>query len=202
MVAEPVEIESGDGVTIRGELSGESDRWAILLHDVGDDLDSWGAMRGKLLSAGMRVLALDLRGHGASDGDWSPVAGVADIEAAIRHCREASARAVYLVGAGQAATAAIAAAGEEAVQAIVCLSPVAELEGIDPARLRVSRAPKLFTVGARDAAAMKAAQTLYRKMIGWRVLESRARDEQGTALLTAPGSEHVFEKTVGFLGGY
>lgn len=187
---------------MRGEVSGEGDRWAILLHDVGDDLDSWGAMRAELTAGGLRVLALDLRGHGASDGEWSFEAAVGDIQDAIRYCRAQGARAVYLVGAGHGATAAIVAAGEEPVQAIVCLSPVAELEGLDPARLRVARAPKFFTVGARDREAMTAAQAVYRKTLGWRVLESRALDEQGTALLSAPGHEHIFEKTVGFLRDY
>ncbi|MGI9658210.1 MAG: alpha/beta hydrolase [Gaiellaceae bacterium] len=202
MTAEPVEIECGDGVVIRGELSGKAERWAILLHDVGDDLDSWGVMRGELISAGMRVLALDLRGHGASDGEWSPEACIADIEAAIRYCRASEPRSVYLVGAGQGATASIVAAGAEPVHAVVCLSPALELEGVDPARLRVSRAPKFITVGSSDEQAMSAAQQLYRKTLGWRMLESRALTEQGTGLLSAPGSELVLEKTVAFLGDY
>ena len=202
MTAEPVEIESSDGVVIRGEVTGDGDRWAILLHDVDGDLDSWGAMRSELNGANMAVLALDLRGHGASDGEWSSEGWVADIQAAIRFCRSAAAGKVYLVGAGRGATAAIVAAGEERVQAIVCLSPVAELDGIDPARLRVCRAAKFFTVGSRDEQAMRAAQTLYRKTLGWRMLESRALEEQGTELLSAPGSELVYEKTIGFLRDY
>tara|TARA_B100000686_G_C16406806_1_gene770132 strand:- start:131 stop:739 length:609 start_codon:yes stop_codon:yes gene_type:complete len=202
MTVSPIEIERDEGVVLRGEIEGESDRWAILLHDFGGDLDNWKPMRRKLISAGVKVFSLDLRGHGASDGEWSPEATIGDIEASIRHCRFANAKSVYLIGAGQAATASIVAAGEEVVQALVCLSPVLELEGIDSSRLRVSRAPKLFTVGASNIEAMRAAQALYRKMLGWRMLESRAVEEQGTDLLNGPGSEHIFEKTVGFLKSY
>ena len=49
---------------------------------------------------------------------------------------------------------------------------------------------------------MANAQTVYRKLIGWRVLESRALTEQGTDLLVARGNEHVFEKTIAFLRDY
>ena len=202
MVAEPVEIESADRVVLRGELSGTGERWVLLVHDVEEDLDSLRPMQAVLLEAQFRVLALDLRGHGASDGEWSAEGAIQDLAAAFRYCRAAGAAKVYAVGAGAGATAAILAAGEEHVDALVCLSPLPELEGIDPRRLRVSRAPKLLSVGATDPEAMAAAQTVYKKVIGWRVLESRAISEQGSALLHAPGKEHIFAKTVTFFRDY
>ena len=202
MPVEAVEIQSADGVVVRGELSGAGERWVLLIHDVDEDLDSLRAMQVVLLEAKFRVLAVDLRGHGASDGDWSTEGAIQDVTAAISYCREAGAVKVYAIGAGAGATAVIIAAGEESLEAIVCLSPLGELEGVDPMRLRVSRAPKLLSVGAADQEAMAAAQTVYKKVIGWRALESRALIEQGSALLHAPGSEHVFEKTVSFLNDY
>ena len=200
--SKPVELAATDGVKLRGEVVGEGDLWAILVHDVGEDLDVWRPMREELVGAGFRVMSIDLRGHGVSEGDWSPETAIDDLQVAVRHARGQDARAVYLVGAGQSATAAMIAAADEPVQAIVCLSPMAELPGIDAARIRISRAPKFLLVGALDEQAMANAQTVYRKLIGWRVLESRALTEQGTDLLVARGNEHVFEKTIAFLRDY
>lgn len=202
MVSIPVELTASDGLTIRGELAGTGDRWAVLVHDEGRDLDGWRPLRQPLLDCGLSVLAVDLRGHGASDEPWSPDDIRLDVAATIDYARAEGARRVYGIGAGLGATALIATAAGHDLDAIVALSPRDELPGLAAGGLRITRAPKLIIVGAADESAMAQAQAVYRGTLGWRVLETRAITAHGTDQLTAPGHDHVVERTVAFLGDY
>ncbi len=75
MKAEAVQATTADGVTLRGELVRGGDVWICLVHDVGEDIDAWRPLRPGLARKGWSVLALDLRGHGGSDGEWTDESG-------------------------------------------------------------------------------------------------------------------------------
>ena len=84
---ETLHIRAGDGVTIVGwQLEPESPRADILyFHGNGGNLSLWLPVFATLHGFGYRVLAIDYRGYGASEGAPSERGIYADAEAAARH---------------------------------------------------------------------------------------------------------------------
>ena len=188
---------------LRGERYGApSDCWAVLVHEEGRDLDGWRGLVRRLLELDLAVLAFDLAGHGASDDPWEPVRVPADVVTALRFGQSQGAKSICVVGAGAGATAALAAAGVVEVQAIVALSPRAELDGLAPEAIRETLAPKLIIVGSRDPVAAAEADDVFRRSTGWSLLQSLPTELQGTALLGSPWAEQVAESTLAFLRDY
>ena len=62
---EAVEIPAPDGAVLRGEVRRAGPVWAVLVHDLGEDLDAWRPLRDALGRRGVSVLCFDLRGHDA-----------------------------------------------------------------------------------------------------------------------------------------
>jgi pimeloyl-ACP methyl ester carboxylesterase len=188
---------------LRGERYGApSERWAVLVHEEGRDLDGWRTLVGRLPALGLCTLAFDLAGHGASDDPWEPRRVPADVIAALRFSESQGARRMCVVGAGAGATAALAAAGAVEVQAIVALSPRAELDGLGPEAIRETLAPKLIIVGSQDPVAAAEADHVFRRSTGWSLLQSLPTELQGTALLGSSWAEQVAESTLAFLRDY
>src|SRR5690348_16081509 len=100
MPIEPIECRTADGVLLRGEEAREGSSWVVLLHDEGDDLDCWQPVRAALLPRGWSVLALDLRGHGGSEGQWDPGSTVLDAAVALGRVAQARPSHVALLAAG------------------------------------------------------------------------------------------------------
>jgi alpha-beta hydrolase superfamily lysophospholipase len=203
MRAVPVEIPLSAGLVLRGERYGEpGERWAILAHEEGRDLDAWRDLARTLVELGCCVLAFDLAGHGTSDDPFEPRRLPGDVLAVMRLAESEGAEWLALVGAGAGATAALAAAGRREVDAIVALSPLAGLDGLPREAIRETVAPKLIFVGSEDREAAAEAEEVHRSTIGWGVLQSFPTTIQGTALLDSEWAEHVVENTVAFLRDY
>lgn len=67
----PIEFSTPSGVTLRGDVYGDSGaRSVILLHGGGQTRHAWRETSRALALGNFQVLALDLRGHGESD--WAP----------------------------------------------------------------------------------------------------------------------------------
>jgi pimeloyl-ACP methyl ester carboxylesterase len=114
----PIEVPVGDGLVLRGEARQGGELWAVLAHDQGEDLDHWRDVPEALAEYGVSVVAIDLRGHGGSDGEPDPARTLDDLEAVIDAARERGAAAVVLVAAGGTATIALDRSSAEAVVAI------------------------------------------------------------------------------------
>jgi pimeloyl-ACP methyl ester carboxylesterase len=199
----PLEIETLERRVLRGQRWGVlGERWAVLVHEEGRDLDAWQGLVARLAELGLCTLAFDLAGHGASDDPWEPARLPSDLLAVLRFAESQGARRVYLIGAGAGATAALVAAGEFEAEAIVALSPRAGLPGVEPEAIRETRAPKLIVVGGEDAAAKREAADVYRRSIGWGLLQSLPTEIQGTRLLQSEWAEQVAENTLTFLRDY
>jgi alpha-beta hydrolase superfamily lysophospholipase len=194
-----VELATADGVVVRALELGGGDRWIVLAHAEGDDLDAWSAVVPALTDLGLHVLALDLRGHGASDDPWTPAFAWLDVDAAMRFAADRGAGRLYAMGAGIGATAALIAGGDHRLSAIVLLSPAEEPAGTAPDAVRRCRAAKLLVAGARDPDAVAAARRLSRRTIGWSMLETPPVAEQGTALFRSAWGDHVREHVALFL---
>ena len=61
----PFEVERPDGAVVRGRVSGAG-RDVVLVHGYGLGIRSWNLVAARLVGLGHRVVALDLRAHGAS----------------------------------------------------------------------------------------------------------------------------------------
>ena len=79
----PVEIALVDGTVLRGIEHPADGPPLLFVHDVGDDRAAWGSVAPDLRSAGFRVICLELRGHGLSDGEPDPSATVDDVTGAL-----------------------------------------------------------------------------------------------------------------------
>lgn len=198
----PIEIHRCERRVLRGHFWRGGEAWAVLVHDEGEDLDAWAPLVSELSAAGLSVVAIDLAGHGASDDPWDPSLAPADVAATMRFALNEGAKAVFLIGAGAGASAALVAAVEVEPQAIVALSPRAALNGVDPEAIRESAAPKLFVVGGRDRTALAHTVDIYRRAIGWGLIEQPPVTEQGTDLLASDWAEQVGEKILAFLRDY
>src|SRR5689334_9523732 len=101
--ARPVEIVAGDGAVIRGQRWGNGPDWIILLHNAGTDrdLDDWRPLLPSIMTLERTLLTIDLRGHGASDGEWNETqATSSDIAALVDFARTNGATWVVLGGDG------------------------------------------------------------------------------------------------------
>ena len=89
MSIEPVSIEviAGDGLILRGYEWPTSGAPVVLLHDHDDDLDAWHDLDGELATNGFRVINLELRGHGLSDGDANRNTVLSDTQALLKEVK-------------------------------------------------------------------------------------------------------------------
>ncbi|MGE5125269.1 MAG: alpha/beta hydrolase, partial [Betaproteobacteria bacterium] len=119
-----------DGLKLRAWLGrGRRERAAfVVVHGLGDDLESYLDHARPLRARGHTVLLVDLRGHGGSEGSFTTLGGLEshDVRAAMRYLREAGlAPAGFgLMGASMGAVAVLLAAAEEPdVRVVVAEAP-------------------------------------------------------------------------------
>jgi alpha-beta hydrolase superfamily lysophospholipase len=117
----PVEI-SVDALLLRGEHWRGSSLFAVLVHDQGEDLDSWRDIPEQLATVGASVIAFDLRGHGGSDGHPAIVHAIDDIEATVNVAREAGAEGVVVVASGTSGYAALGSSAD----AVIAITPLVD----------------------------------------------------------------------------
>jgi pimeloyl-ACP methyl ester carboxylesterase len=200
---EALQATTADGITLRGEIVRGDDTWVVLVHDVGEDIDAWRPLRPGLARRGWTVLALDLRGHGGSDGEWAPERGDLDVDLGVTLARRLGARHVALVAAGCAGMLALRAVERawpeesfELPDSLVLVSP-GPLGELDPMALRGHGLSRLFLYGAQDPGAADVVR-LQQASIGWNVSVTFATDARSGALV-AEWPAHVLDKILSFL---
>jgi pimeloyl-ACP methyl ester carboxylesterase len=204
-MAEAIQGTTADGVVLRGELTrGDTSTFLVLVHDVGRDLDDWRPLVAALAATGWSMLALDLRGHGGSDGEWSAGRGHLDVDLGVNLARRLGAEHVAVVAAGTAALAALECVARAVAEptfaladSLVLLSP-GPLGDADPARLRGEGLATLIVSSSRGAQDADA-EALMRASIGWTVRVTFVTDDRGTAILRGPFAAHVADRTASFL---
>jgi len=153
--AKPVHLTANDGARIYGlELGGSGTTGVVLAHQYMSDHCEWIDFAKELRAAGVRSLAIDFRGNGASTvGRGSGVRLDRDVAAAAAKLRADGSKRVYLVGASMGGTAVLMAGRwiRPAVAGVVSLSGPAEFRGLDAlAAVKKSRVPERFLAGRLD----------------------------------------------------
>jgi pimeloyl-ACP methyl ester carboxylesterase len=147
-------------------VAGEGAPGVVLVHGLEGSRADWATLALELQVNGFAVLAVDLRGHGASPGpaDWGAAAG--DVAAAWRHLSarpEVDRARTALVGAGLGANLAlIVGANNPDIAAVAALSPGDDYQGLRPAGLLPNFGDRpVFLVASRDdAPSYQAAQAM------------------------------------------
>lgn len=158
-----------DGVHIQGTYYRPAAVHApgvILLHMLGRNRHDWDAFARELQAAGYGVIAIDLRGHGDSDGtrQWAKMTNDAAIAANfIRSRPEIDPKRILMIGASIGANVAInAAAADAAILGVALLSPGLDYRGVKTeAAVRAYGARPLFiAASSEDSYAAQSARKL------------------------------------------
>ena len=203
-------LRSSDGVslgaTYYGSSQGDARSGLLLLPMLGDARSSWADFAARASAAGVAVLTLDPRGHGASGNPygsppaaWGPAEWRAVVEDARAGLRELEARGVpagrvIAAGASIGASAALhLAASEPSVAGAALLSP-----GDNAARLPASTALEgygkrhLFIgVGSEDGPFVEIARRLSRAAAGSTEFHEQRGPAHGTGLLDGPDGQRL-----------
>ena len=194
--AVPVEFAGPGGVVLRGQRFGAGDRWVVLVHGAGRDLDGWRQLAVWMAGRGLTVLAFDLPGHGASDDPWDPQLAVPTLMAAVSFARSEGSRKVHLVGEGVGAVAALAVAadGSTDIASVAALSPQADDRVATVGDVREARVPKLIMVGSLGRTNAEFAEVVFRGAIGPCEMARFPVAKQGTDLIHGEWGPQVREK--------
>ena len=125
----------------------------ILAHQVSGSLCQWWPYGRTLAAAGLRVVAFDFDGDGASppgDGNYP-----GEVVAAARWARQAGARKIILMGGSMGGTAVMVAAAHlgASITGVIDLSGPAVFAGMNAlAAAKHVRVPVLFGYGVKDSA--------------------------------------------------
>ncbi len=153
-----VEVAANDGKTLRGEYfvpEGAGDAPAVLLlHELYTTRASWGAVIQQLLANGFRVLAVDLRGWGATRGSINWTKAPNDTLVWLTWLRgQAGVRgdAIFTMGSSMGANLALRGCAEtETCAGSVAISPGRSYFGVRTASAIESGIPVMIAYADRD----------------------------------------------------
>ncbi|MBI2038769.1 MAG: alpha/beta fold hydrolase [Candidatus Niyogibacteria bacterium] len=163
-MVERITLETEDGVAIVGDhyKGPQGSPAVLLLHMMPATRASWNAFAGKLNAAGFGALAIDLRGHGESQGgpdgyqdftDGEHQASIADVRAALAFQEAEGHSKFFIVGASIGANLALQMLAEsERVSAAILLSPGINYRGVEtlPVIAKVRNEQGVYIVAAKD----------------------------------------------------
>ncbi|MGW5439766.1 alpha/beta fold hydrolase [Nocardia asteroides] len=136
-----VRLRSADGLTLVADSFGpDQGPLVVMLHGGGQNRHSWKRTGAALAASGMRVVAVDARGHG--DSDWSPTrdytrdAMVGDLRTVLEQLGATPEAGAVVVGAsmgGITGLLATASPGGELIRALVLVDivPRSESAGVE-----------------------------------------------------------------------
>ncbi len=179
----PIEVALQTGVTLRGvSVGGEpvGHPVIILIHDIDGDIDEFGSLPEVLGALGYRVVAVDLPGHGLSDGDdVDPLvctAAVRELVASFAGVR------VGLVVSGRSATVAATVGAGEHVIAQVLVNPILDA-ALDDGSVR-THAIRMVVHGDGPNIVGTETQRFFSHLIGEKMLVFNASMAAGPRMLT------------------
>ena len=193
--AQRVTLRTDDGVILTATWYEPPARGpaVILVHMLHRSRRDFDALASRLASEGIGALALDLRGHGDSQGsigtDFAPM--VADVKAARRFLigRSDVSGKIGLLGASLGANlVALAAADDPGVASLALLSPSLDYRGlrIEAAMRKLGSRPVLMVVSDDDPYASRSAHDLEKGTRGREILSLTGAGHGSTMLEREP----------------
>lgn len=150
--AAPLWLRARDGARLYAVEAGRGPLAVVLVHTSGGEICDELPYAKTLVAAGIRVLALNLRGFGDSPWvDAAPRAFDRDLAAAVAHLRGSGARRVFLVGASLGGATVLTYGSTVPADGVVSLSGETRLDGYElnaAAAVGRLRAP-LLILGSR-----------------------------------------------------
>lgn len=165
--ASTVSLKSADGVVLSGQLEGSGARGVVLVHGHGEDHTAIAELVKAFASAKMQVLAVDLRGNGASKGTIDPLKADADVAAAVAYLRGKGQKQIALVGTGMGGNLSFLAASKDpSIDAVVMISPALNHQGVkaSTALEGYGDRPILLVASQSDGLGTKAANMLAERL--------------------------------------
>lgn len=162
-MAEKIYITSKDGTKICGDYYfSQNSKGIVLLHMMPATKESWGRFSDKLQKSGFQALAIDLRGHGESDGgpdgyrqfsDIQHQQCIHDTDSAVEFLKNKGVDEIYFCGASIGANLSLQFAAQHAeIKKIVLLSAGLNYYGIitEPLVLKLQKDQSVYFVGDED----------------------------------------------------
>lgn len=193
----PIAVRLGSEITLRGHEWPLDGPPVALLHDFDEDLDEWGPLPRQLARAGFRVISVELRGHGLSDGDPDPETLEDDTRDLITQLHPVFGP-VGLVCHGRAARVAFALGAADGAPVHVLVSPLPGDRPVDWDRS--TAALRLLVVGSLHPPTKAYVEQIYPDIRGQKLWISTAAEERGPELLHA--RPHLVEQITLFLRRY
>lgn len=174
-----VAVRTARGLTLRGHEWPVDGPAVVFAHDLGDDLDAWGPVTARVAAAGFRVISMELRGHGLSDGDPDPERLLDDLAEMLAEIT-GSFGPVGMVSYGRAACRLLYLNEEAGVPVQALITPFAEEE---PDWRGTRSAMRIFLGGSQDEDRHRFLDRIYPKVLGVKLRVSGAAAEAGPQLL-------------------
>jgi dienelactone hydrolase len=190
-----ISLRTDDGVSLAGTWYEPASRPApavILVHMLHRSRKDWDAAASRLAAEGIGALAIDLRGHGDSQGDAGAELSsmLHDIRAARRHLAgrfDVVHSKIGIAGASAGANlAALDAAAEPGIASVVLLSPSLDYRGlrIEAAVRKYGNHPVLLVAGEDDPYALRTVKDLQKGGGGIREILLLPAAGHGTNMLS------------------
>lgn len=163
IMTERITLKTSDNVILVGDYAGKPGQPAVLmLHMMPSTRESWRAFSEKLNAVGFQTLAIDMRGHGESQGgpngykrfsDEEHQSSIHDVRAGIAFLKSKNPSKIFIAGASIGANLALWYAAEDHDTAsIILLSPGLDYRGIrtEPFVSKLSPSQRVYYAAGRD----------------------------------------------------
>jgi len=195
--AHRVMLRTDDGVSLVASWYEPASRPApavVLVHMLQRSRKDWDSFASRLAADGIGALAVDLRGHGESQGSAGENLSLMlqDVKAARRHLAtqvEVNHARIGLAGASAGANlVALEASADTGTASLALLSPSLDYRGlrIEAAVRKYGSRPLLLVAGDDDPYALRSAKDLQKAGSGIRELLVLRNAGHGTGMLKAP----------------
>lgn len=167
----------------------------LLVHMLNENKSSWDGFAKKLHEAGFSTVAIDLRGHGESEGSWTTFSEEdykkmeLDIKAAYDFVTKKNIPVVSIVGASIGANHALRFAKDTPLHSVVLLSPGLDYRGITTQDvIKEIKQPLLIISSEEDTYAAKSSASLHATHGELQLLVG---NKHGTRMLNDTVSENI-----------